>query len=176
MPSHNLAKEISTESVRPVFALMDALRWLEWQRKQERVSQWRDMPTRYLVGRGLSNAYFTAVAYQKKWLVIAQDMPALHWFPHLPWEGVVVRPKAGVISLICGPVTFPDLPEMSGMPGQTLPYFGVDLETSRNQLAKMPGDLTELRIGLFQAKAEGGVRITHASPRIPATISSAERR
>ena len=176
MASHNLAQEIPTEDIRPVFALMDALRWLEWQRKQERVSQWKDMPTRYLVGRGLSSTYFTAVAYQEKWLIIAQDMPALHWFLHLPWEGIVIRPKAGVISLICGPVTFPDLPEMSGKSGQALPYFGVDLETSRNQLAKIPADLTELRIGLFQAKAGGGVRITHASSRIPATLSSAERR
>ncbi len=165
--------DFKADAIRPVFALMDALRWLEWQRRQQRVSQWKAIPTRYLVSRQLSSTYFTVAAYQGMWLIISRDMPALQWFLHLPWEGVVVRPRAGVVSLICGPVAFPDHPEVSG---RTLPYFGLDLEASRNQLGRMPADLKEIRLGLFQAKPGGGVRITHASSRIPVTISSAERR
>lgn len=166
----------SPEDLRPFFATVDCLKWLDHQAKNERATLTKDSPSIYKVSKLLSNSFF-ALTFdaQGEWVLAAYNMPAMQWFSQVPWGKVKLQDKRGaLLSLLCPPQIVPAC-EPLGFGGGQVPAFGVNFQIARRMLPMMANDDT-LRVGLFEIESQGTVRVTKAGASIALECRPSERR
>lgn len=164
------------ENVKPFLAAADGLRWLTHQVQAARAKIWKDPPTRYFIGKVLSNNFFTLTFdAQGEWVLATYDMPAMQWFVELPWAKVRLRGgEQPIMSLVCPSINLPASPE-NNFKGGTVPPFGIDFQIA-GRMARMLENDTSLRVGIFGLSGQDSTRITKAGDPLPLEVRGQERR
>jgi hypothetical protein len=159
------------DRIKPFCASVDALRWLNHQTAHSRAKLWKDPPSRYFIGRAITNN-FMSLTYNKDgmWVLAARDMPAMAWFPVIPWTRCILqeqKDRKHTLSLLCAPQELEPVPELN-FPGGMISGFSIDF-CIPSRVASIFVDDDVIRTGLFQPRksAHANVELTHTSEPMP---------
>ena len=147
-PATALKPVVTEDEMENMTSALDAILWLEWQKKQGHVDQWVKRPSRYRLDPVLTSHRF-AITYDQsgKWVLAALDDPTMAWFVGVPWDGLYLHHGDNpTMTLVCPALEAPT-EELLGK-STTLPMFGLDIPGSGKILPVLAGD-DEIRVGTF---------------------------
>jgi len=117
------------EKLKPFFASVDALRWLNYQAVNKRAKLWKDPPSRYLMVKSVTNNFFSLTFNDDGiWVLATYDIPAMQWFPLIPWKKCILQEQKGgthTLSLVCTSQHIDPIEDLN-FPGGTMSGFSID--------------------------------------------------